>query len=826
MGARSGDSAAIRISATASLVFVGCALGAWVDTELRFPGTGAGIVFVPYAILTAALLRSPRRTWWILLIAASAGTFGPHVRAGFSPLFVLVTALINCVRATLAAGGILRFAGRPARFDNLREMAVFLVFAVFLAPAVGASGGALAMRWRGVHDFWTVWEEWTLSSAITALALLPVLMAGAREAGAWPRPSIRRIVETGLLGLGLLAVGAGVFVASSDGVDMHPARLYWPLPFLLWAAVRFGPQGTSAALFAVTALSVRGAMLGRGPFASLAPADSLMELQLFLLAASVPLLLLSALLEEQRRTAADLGESRRQYQSVVEDQTEMICRFRPDGTYTFANGAYCTAFAPPAVDLIGGSVWGLVSAGVHRPREGLLAAITPTSPVATRETEVVTRDGEKRWLQWRDRGLFDGRGTIVEYQSVGRDITDRKRADDERRELEAQRSVEAALREGDRRKDEFLAMLGHELRNPLAPIATALQIMRDVAPHDSRAVRARETIARQLNQLTRLVDDLLDISRVTLGKIRLKLEPVDLARVVTGAVDVTSPLIDSFGHRLIVTLPDAPVRLRGDTVRLTQIVANLLNNAAKYTEPGGRIELSVQREGDTVLLSVRDNGIGFASGALARIFEPFTQILPESERAQGGLGIGLTLVKRLVELHGGTVEARSDGPSLGTEIAVRLPVLERDASTLAPLPLSPTPARRQPSLRILTVDDNVDLADTLAMVLGLWGHTVRTAYDGLAALEVAASFHPDVVLVDLGLPKMDGLEVARRLREATTGAPLLLSMSGFGPELARRRGNEVGFHDHLVKPLDMESLRSLLDACIDGAEGRDGRSAP
>ena len=154
------------------------------------------------------------------------------------------------------------------------------------------------------------------------------------------------------------------------------------------------------------------------------------------------------------------------------------------------------------------------------------------------------------------------------------------------------------------------------------------------------------------------------------------------------------------------------------------------------------------------------------------------------------------------------------------------PVLERDASTLAPLPLSPTPARRQPSLRILTVDDNVDLADTLAMVLGLWGHTVRTAYDGLAALEVAASFHPDVVLVDLGLPKMDGLEVARRLREATTGAPLLLSMSGFGPELARRRGNEVGFHDHLVKPLDMESLRSLLDACIDGAEGRDGRSAP
>ena len=754
------------------------------------------------------------------LLAGFAGTLGPHLHAGFSASFVLTTGLINCVRASLAAAGILCFAGRAGRFDTLREMVVFLAFAVVLAPAVGATAGAAAVKWHGgVDDFWLVWEEWALSNAITALALLPVLMAGAPEAGASVRPPLRRAVEASLLGLGLLGVGVGVFMASHDRVGVHPAHLYWPLPFLLWAAARFGPRGTSAALFAVTALSVHGAMRGRGPFASLAPADNLIELQMFLLAVSVPLLLLSALLKEQRRTVAALGESRRQYRSVVEDQTEMICRFRPDGTYTFVNGAYCRAFARSAEDLLGGSIWALVPAGVHRSRQDLLATVTPASPVVARETGVAMQDGEIRWQQWRDRGLFDGRGDVVEYQSVGRDITDRKRADDERRELEARRSVEAALRATDRRKDEFLAMLGHELRNPLAPIATALQIMRDAPPHGGQSTWARETIARQLHHLTRLVDDLLDISRVTLGKIRLQPELLDLAGVVAAAVDTTRALIDSFGHKLTIALPDGPVLLRGDAVRLTQIVANLLNNAAKYTEPGGRIDLTVRQERGTVLLSVQDNGIGVESEALAKIFEPFTQIVPGRDRAPGGLGIGLTLVKQLVALHGGTVEARSDGLRCGTEIAVRLPAPEGVLPDRVPAPPPPADTRRHSSLRILAVDDNIDLADSLALVLGLWGHTVLTAYDGAAALEVAASFNPDVVLLDLGLPKIGGLEVARRLRQTTTQAPLLLSMSGFGPDLARDRGNEAGFHHHLVKPLDMDSLRSLLDARALGDAG-------
>ncbi len=822
MGTRLGDSPAVRLSVTATLVCLGCALGAWIDTSLRFPGVGAGIVFAPYAIATAALLRSPPRTWWILLVAASAGTWGPHLHAGFSASFVLTTGLINAVRALLAAAGILRFAGgRPVRLDSLRATLVFLAFAVFLAPAVGATAGAAAVTWHGaVHDYWLVWEEWALSNAITALALLPVLTAGGSEAGDWPRLPQRRVVEASLLALGLLAVAAGVFMGSPDRLAVHPAHLYWPLPFLLWAAVRFGPRGTCAALLAVTALSIRGAMRGRGPFASLDPADNLVELQMFLLAASVPLLMLSALVEEQRRTAGALGESRSQYRSIVEDMTEMICRFRPDGSYTFVNGAYCRAFGRSSEDLLGGSVWSLVPAGVHRSRQDLLAAVTTASPVVTRETGVAMWDGEIRWQQWRDRGLFDSRGAVIEFQSVGRDITDRKRADDERRELQAQRSVEAALRETDRRKDEFLAMLGHELRNPLAPIGTALQIMRHAPPKGSQDAWARETIARQLRHLTRLVDDLLDISRVTLGKIRLQLEPLDLAGVVAGAVDTTLPLIDSFGHRLTVTFPEGPVRLRGDAVRLTQIVANLLNNAAKYTEPGGRIELSVRRESGGVLLSVRDNGIGVESEALAKIFEPFMQIAPGREQSPGGLGIGLTLVKQLVALHGGTVEARSDGHHRGTEIAVRLPAPEDDVPDLAPAPPA-ADTHRQSALRILAVDDNVDLADSLALVLGLWGHTVCTAYDGMAALEAAASFRPDVVLLDLGLPKMDGLEVARRLRGTTPHVPLLLSMSGFGPDVARRRGDEAGFHHHLVKPLDMDSLRSLLDACpVGGVEDR------
>ena len=810
MGTRLAASSRMRLAITVALVLVGCFLGASADVLLQFPGVRAAIIFAPYAIVTAALLRTPARRWWIVLLAASAADFFPHRNSGASFAFVLLAELVNHLRAVLAAICLRRYSSRPGRLETMREMVAYLVFAVFLVPAFAALGGAaLVARIGTADDFWPAWQQWWLSNAVTGLTLLPLLMGDLRRFTSGFRVSARRAGEAGLLAGCLVLVGVSELVGAQERFGTHPVHFYWALPFLLWAAVRFGPRATTAALLAITVVSVWGAITQRGPFVTQSPTHGLIELQVFLLAISVPLLLLSVQFNQQRRTTAALDEIRRQYQSVVEDQAEMICRFRPDGRFTFANRAYGEAFGHPPVDLIGRNVWELVPPDVHRSRAEL-SGMTTAFPVITRELNVAPEGASARWQQWRERALFDESGVVVEYQMVGQDITDRKLAEEEGRKLAAQKSVEVALREADRRKDEFLAMLGHELRNPLAPIGTSLEILRMAPPDGPEAAWARDAIGRQLRHMTRLLDDLLDISRITLGRIRLKLEPIDLGRVVANAVETARPLIDDFGHQLTVRLSEPPVPIRGDAVRLTQVVANLLNNAAKYTERGGRIEVAVRREGEWVRLTVRDNGIGVAAGELETIFELFSQMPNGRERAQGGLGIGLTLVKRLVELHGGKVEARSDGPKRGMEMIVRLPAAGDEASEpIGTLP--PARVTNAGSLRILAVDDNVDLARSLASVLGLWGHTVRTAHDGSAALEVASVFSPEVVLLDLGLPRLDGLEVARRLRLKERFAALMVSMSGFGQEQTRQRSDEAGFDHHLVKPVDLERLRGLLD---------------
>jgi PAS domain S-box-containing protein len=808
-------SSTLRTAGGGALVLAGCFLGSRADIWFRFPMAGAGILFAPYAVLTAALCRAPIRRWWLFMLAAGIGNCLAHQVGGASFGFALSTELVNQLRAVLAAGALCLFAADSNRLESLGEMAVYLLAAALVAPGLSAlAGAALALRAGAARPFWLLWQEWWLSNAITALTLLPLLTVDLRRLRDRLRLRPGRIAEATLLFVTLLVAGALVFSGAHRQADAHQVHLYWALPFLLWAAVRFGPRGTSGVLLGVTSLSIWGALAERGPFAARLPTESLLELQVFLLAASIPLLMLAALIKQQRTTAAALRESRRQYRSIVEDQTEMICRFRPDGAYTFANRAYLEAFGLAPADLVDRTVWDLVPAGVHRARAEL-AIISPASPLATREVQVAMRDGSMGWQQWRERGFFDEHGAVVEYQSVGRDVTERKRADDERRELEARRSVEAALRDADRRKDEFLATLGHELRNPLAPIGLALEILRQASPGSEEATWARDSIGRQLAYMTRLLDDLLDISRITLGKINVQMEPVDLRAIIANGVEATRPLIESFGHALTVAVPDEAVVVQGDTVRLTQAVANLMNNAAKYTEAGGRIEVRLEREGEGARLSVCDNGIGLAADALERIFDLFSQIPAGLERAQGGLGIGLALARRLVELHGGTVEARSAGPSQGSEIVVRLPAVVDDAP--APVRTTPGSGPHRAALRILAVDDDVQIAEGLARILALWGHTVRTAHDGATALEVAGAFAPEVVLLDLGLPRLDGLEVARRLRSLGEPPPaLLISMSGFGQEHARRRSGEAGFHHHLVKPLDMDSLHALLESCLQG----------
>jgi signal transduction histidine kinase/ActR/RegA family two-component response regulator len=365
------------------------------------------------------------------------------------------------------------------------------------------------------------------------------------------------------------------------------------------------------------------------------------------------------------------------------------------------------------------------------------------------------------------------------------------------------------LAEADRRKDEFLAMLGHELRNPLAPIRNAVEVMRSLEL-DDRLIGVRDAIDRQVAQLTRLVDDLLDVSRISRGMITLKREEVELAGIIVRAVETSQPLFDAKRQHLIVDLATEPVWLDGDVARLAQVFANLLNNASKYTPAGGQIRLRARAEGGEIVIRVTDNGLGITAEMLPRIFDLFAQADRTLDRSEGGLGIGLTLVKALVELHGGRVEATSAGIGLGSEFVVCLPVLVTEPkreSSRTDGQTAPAGAAR----RVLAVDDNIDAVESLAQLLGLHGHEVRTAYDGPTAIATAADFRPEVILLDIGLPRMDGYEVARRLRQQPgLEQTFLVAVTGYAQEQDRRRAHAAGFDAHLVKPADVATLHQLL----------------
>jgi signal transduction histidine kinase len=418
-----------------------------------------------------------------------------------------------------------------------------------------------------------------------------------------------------------------------------------------------------------------------------------------------------------------------------------------------------------------------------------------------------------------------------ELQMLNRDLqranTELEQANRTLQNEVAERSrVEHALKEADRHKDEFLAMLAHELRNPLAPILNAVQLMRRKPLGDPQLVWSRDVIERQLAQLTRLVDDLLDVSRITRGKINLAREPVEIGGLVSRAVETVQPLIVERGHQFTIDVPNEPIRVYGDPLRLTQALGNVLTNAAKYTERAGRISLIARRSGDAVEIRVRDTGIGIPSAMLPMIFDMFTQLRNDAARSQSGLGIGLALVRKLLEMHGGTVTASSEGDGLGSEFLIALPVIPNDtvrvsaaagskanghaASVDAPAAedASITPQVRR---RILVADDNSDALESLATLLELGGHEVFSAANGALALESAERHLPEVALLDIGMPKLDGYEVARRIRAQPWGRSItLVALTGWGQDSDRRRSGEAGFDSHLVKPLDLDKLTELL----------------
>ncbi|HEX2223126.1 MAG TPA: MEDS domain-containing protein [Thermoanaerobaculia bacterium] len=400
-----------------------------------------------------------------------------------------------------------------------------------------------------------------------------------------------------------------------------------------------------------------------------------------------------------------------------------------------------------------------------------------------------------------------GEWELMESSSlkIAKEELTRLNQDLENRVSERTAEIQSALRA----RDEFLAMLAHELRNPLAPIRNASQVIRLLGTSDGNISWAGDVIERQVHQLSHLVDDLLDVSRVSRGKIELDCQDVDLATVVAQAVETSRPLIDSRGHQLSVSLPAEPIHLHADLTRVSQMIANLLNNAAKYMNDGGRIWLTGNREGDQVVLRIRDQGIGIPPEMLGRIFDLFTQVDRQLDRSEGGLGIGLALVRSLAELHGGSVEARSEGPGRGSELILRLPAREKSAP--APQEAAPGDEKKASGLAVLVVDDNLDSAESMARLLEIAGHEVEVAYDGMDALERARRQRPQAVLLDIGLPRLDGYEVARRLRLDPANRGLrIFAMTGYGHKEDRERSRAAGFDQHLVKPVDPAEVLALL----------------
>jgi signal transduction histidine kinase len=388
--------------------------------------------------------------------------------------------------------------------------------------------------------------------------------------------------------------------------------------------------------------------------------------------------------------------------------------------------------------------------------------------------------------------------------------------------------AELALKEADRHKDEFLAMLAHELRNPLAPILNAVQLMRKKPFADPQLSWSRDVIERQLGHLTRLVDDLLDVSRITRGKINLTREPVEVGTLVARAVETVQPLLTERGHQLSVEIPSEPIRVYGDALRLIQALGNVLANAAKYTERPGRIAVTACQFADSAQIRIRDTGIGIPGALLPQIFDMFTQLKSESSRLQSGLGIGLALVRKLVEMHGGTVTAFSEGVGLGSEFLITLPVVAREApdipvNTQEVVNVAGSARVRR---RILVADDNSDALESLATLLELGGHEVFSASNGALALESAERHLPDVALLDIGMPKLDGYEVARRIRAQPWGRQItLVALTGWGQDSDRQRSGEAGFDSHLVKPLDLDKLTDLLGRLPDPMEGEPAQAA-
>ncbi|HEX5530554.1 MAG TPA: MASE1 domain-containing protein, partial [Methylomirabilota bacterium] len=725
-----------------------------------------------------------RRAW----PAVAVGAFVVNVTTAGSVATSLGIALGNTLEGLLGAWLVERWAGGLRAFDRSRDVFAFAT-AALPAAAVSASIGVGSLALAGYApriDLGAIWLTWALGDVAGALLVAPPIILWMTAQGGVLPPERPRRIELGALVLVVVALSAVIW----GGLGLAPAPLrQYPLAFvaipsLLWAAYRFGRRVAASLLVVLAAIAVYGTLRGFGPFSPLPSRHSMLVLQAFMATMALMTLVVASLAWSREREISLL-------QTIIDRIPVMITMYQPDArvlrlNHEFERVTGWSVEEARRVDLMERCY----PDPVYRAR---VRAYMDSLAEGWRDLVMTTRAGERIETSWSNVRLPDD--TRV---GIGLDARERKRAEAERERAHAQ--AEAASRA----KDEFFAMLGHELRNPLGAITTALHVIELCGPLDERSGEARAIIARQVQHLVRLVDDLLDVTRLATGKVSLTLRRIDLAAVARRAVAGTVPA--ARGRALTCRAAES-VWIDADETRIEQVLGNLLGNALKFTPADGRVTVVVDAEGSEAVLRVEDTGAGIPPDLLPRIFDLFVQGQTTLHRREAGLGIGLTLVRRLVDLHRGRIEAASAGPGRGSVFTVRLPAARPPGALPEPRAETPTAVARR---RVLIIEDNDDARLMLRHLLHRSGHEVHEAAEGTDGLARALALAPDAVIVDIGLPGLDGYAIARRLRETGPPGVLLVAITGYGQDGDRQRSREAGFDVHLTKPIDPLVLDALL----------------
>ncbi|MEY2918806.1 MAG: hypothetical protein RL261_111 [Pseudomonadota bacterium] len=781
-----------RSGAIAALVAFCLALGTAM-LGLAFTYRGLAVVWPAAGVVTGLWLVTPPQNRYPVVAAIIAGLFVGNLIAGRSLLLNVMFICANLGEAWLVTALLRRWIGQPIQLSTLRQVGWFIL-AVALTVTIGGAIGAIGLaRAPDIgHGYVDSWFMWVRSRGIGMLTVAPAVIAVATM----PRRSLAEMWRDGKVTLvAMAALVLLTFVLVSIQVSTNELLSLLLLlaivyPLILIVAARSEPVWTYLSLLAVTLLVVWRLGRGDGLFAG-----DVEVAQAFMFVSSLWALTLAVVLEQQRRARDKVLFSERSMRAALAAGRGFTFDYDPRAD--FVRRADPDQILAPFMEESGTSFFERVLPEDRSRLQHAVTSLSPGSPTYDETYGSLRPDGRVVWLQERGIAEFDATGALMRLQGLTMDVT-------------ARREAEEALREADRKKDRFIATLAHELRNPLAPIRTSAELLGSAKAGSAEVDWARKVIQRQVSHMGALLDDLLDVARITRGKLDIRKRRVRLDDVIETAVEAARPVIDARNQRLAIDAPQSAPLLDADPLRLAQVVSNLLTNAAKYSDSGGTITLTARADGSQLLLSVRDTGIGIPAGELEHIFEMFSQLQQAGDRSEGGLGIGLSLVKGLVELHGGTVKAHSPGPGQGSEFIVTVPCIVGEPPDGGATATHPDPAGGR-TRRLLVVDDNRDAADSLALLLGFDGHDVRVAYTGRQALEVAREFVPDAAILDLGLPDLSGYDVARQMRsEPTLATVRLIALSGWGQDEHQQQARQAGFDHHLIKPADPDELLALL----------------